>query len=133
MTDPISDMLTCIRNAQAVGRSTVDIPFSKIKLSLAEILVKEGFIKSVEKKGRGATRKLEIELIYEDKKNTIPKIIQLKRVSKPGKRDYVKAKDIRLVFGGKRGIIIISTPKGLMTGREAKKKGLGGERLCEIL
>ena len=133
MTDPISDMLTRIRNVQAVGRSTVDIPFSKIKFSLAEILVREGLVKSAEKKGRGAARRLEIELIYEDKKNTIPKISQLKRVSKPGKREYVRAKDIRLAFGGKRGIIIISTSKGLMTGREAKKKGLGGEILCEIL
>lgn len=131
MTDPISDMLNCIRNAQAVGHSSVDIPFSKIKLSLAEILVKEGFIKNVEKKGRGAKRRLEIELIYKDKKNTVPKIKQLKRVSKPGKREYVRVKDIRLVLGG-RGISIISTSKGLMTGKEARKKGLGGEILCEI-
>jgi len=133
MNDPIADMLTRVRNAQAVGHSTVDIPFSKIKLSLAEILVREGLIKSVEKKGRGAARKLEIELIYEDKNNTIPKISQLKRVSKPGRREYVKVKDIHLVFGGKRGVIILSTSKGLMTEREAKKKGLGGEILCEIL
>lgn len=131
MTDPISDMLTRIRNAQAVGHSTVDIPFSKIKLSLAEILVKEGFLKNVEKKGRGATRRLEIGLLYEDKKNTVPKINQLKRISKPGKREYIRAKDIRLVLGG-RGINIISTSRGLMTGQEAKKKGLGGEIIAEI-
>lgn len=131
MTDPISDMLTHIRNAQAVGHSTVDIPFSKIKLALAEILVKEGFIKKVEKKGRGANRRLEIGLLYEDKKNTIPKINQLKRISKSGKREYVRAKDIRFVLGG-RGISVISTSKGLMTGKEARKKRLGGEILCEI-
>jgi len=131
MTDPISDMLTQIRNAQTVGRSTVDIPFSKLKFSLAEILKKEGFLKKVSKKGRGAKRKIEIELLYEDKKNKISKINQLKRVSKPGKREYIRSKDIYPVLSGK-GISIISTSKGLMTGKEAKKKGLGGEVLCEI-
>lgn len=131
MVDPIADMLTRIRNAQAVGHATVDIPFSKIKFSLAEILVKEGFIKNAGKKDRGAKRRIEIELLYEDKKNTTPKIGQLKRISKPGKREYVRAKDIRPVLGG-RGISIISTSKGLMAGKEAKKKGLGGEILCEI-
>ena len=131
MVDPISDMLTRIRNAQAIGRPTVDIPFSKIKFSLAEILTKEGFTKKVEKKGRGIKKKIEIELLYEDKKNTIPKIGQLKRISKPGKREYIKTKDIRPILGG-RGINIISTSKELMTGKEAKKKGFGGEILCEI-
>ncbi len=131
MVDPISDMLTHIRNAQAVGHAVVDLPFSKIKLSLAEILAKEGFIKKVEKKGKGVKRKIEIELIYEDEKNNIPKINQLKRISKPGKREYIQAKNIRLILGG-RGINIISTSKGLMAGKEAKKKGLGGEVLCEI-
>jgi len=131
MTDPIADMLNRMHNAQAVGHPIADIPFSKIKLSLSEILTKEGFIKSVEKKGRGAKRRLEIELIYQDKKNTVPRINQLKKVSKPGKREYVRVKDIRLVLGG-RGISIISTSKGLMTGKEARNKGLGGEILCEI-
>lgn len=129
--DSISDMLTRIRNAQAVGHSTVDIPFSKIKFSLANILAKEKFIKSVSKKGRGIKRTIEIALIYEDKKNTIPKITQIKRISKPGKREYVRARDIRFVLGG-RGINIISTSQGLMTGKEARKKGLGGEILCEV-
>lgn len=131
MVDPISDMLTQIRNAQAIGHTTVDLPFSKIKFSLAEILAKEGLIKKISKKGRGIKRKLEIELLYEDKKNAIPKINQLKRISKPGKREYIKAKDIHPVLAG-RGINIISTSKGLMTGKEAKKKELGGEVLCEI-
>ena len=131
MVDPISDLLTRIRNAQAIGHTTVDLPFSKIKFSLAEILAKEGLIKKISKKGRGIKRKIEIELLYEDKKNTIPKINQLKRISKPGKREYIKAKDIRPVLTG-RGINIISTSKGLMTGKEAKKKELGGEILCEI-
>ncbi len=131
MTDPISDILTRIRNAQAVGHSTVDISFSKMKFSLAEILKKEDFVKSVSKKGRGIKRKIEIELMYQDEKNAIPKINQLKQISKPGKREYARAKDIRPILEG-RGINIISTSQGLITGKEAKKKGLGGEILCEI-
>lgn len=131
MVDPISDILTRIRNAQAVEHSTVDVPFSKIKFSLAEILAKQGFIKSVVKKGRGIKRKIEIELKYKDEKNTISQISQLKRISKPGKREYTRTKGIRSVLGG-RGISIISTSQGLMTGKEARKKGLGGEILCEI-
>lgn len=131
MVDPISDMLTRIRNALAVGHSTVDIPFSKIKFSLAEILANEGFVEKVERKGRGVKKRIEIKLMYEDKKNTIPKISHLKRISKPGKREYVQAKDIRPVLGG-RGMSVISTSRGLMTGKEAKKKGLGGEVLCEM-
>lgn len=131
VTDPIADMLTHIRNALAVGHSTVDIPFSKIKFSLAEILTKEGFIKNAEKKGRGVNRKIEIGLMYKDKKNSIPKVNQFRRISKPGKREYIRAKDIHPVLRGE-GISIISTSKGLMTGKEAKKKGLGGEVLCEI-
>ena len=131
MVDPISDILTRIRNAQAVEHSTVDVPFSKIKFSLAEILAKQGFIKSVVKKGRGIKRKIEIELKYKDEKNTISQISQLKRISKPGKREYIRTKGIRSVLGG-RGISIISTSQGLMTGKEARKKGLGGEILCEI-
>lgn len=131
MTDPISDMLTRIRNAQAVGHTTVDFPFSKIKFALAEILVKEEFIKKAEKKGRGIKRKIEIKLVYKDKKNAVPKINQLKRISKPGKREYIGAKNIHPILGG-RGISIISTSSGLMTGKEAKKKRLGGEVLCEV-
>lgn len=129
MIDPISDMLTRIRNAQAVGHTTVIIPFSKIKFSLAEILAKEKFIKSMTKKGR--KKEIEIELIYEDKKNSIPKINEIKRISKSGKREYIKAKDIHPILKG-RGINIISTSQGLMKGMTAKKKGLGGEVLCEI-
>lgn len=129
--DTIADMLNRIRNAQAVGHNTVIIPFSRVKFSLAEILAKEGFIKGVSKKGRGENRAMEIELIYEDKRNAIPKIKQLTRISKQGKREYTRSKNIRWVLGG-RGINIVSTSRGLMTGKEAKKKNLGGEMLCEI-
>ncbi len=129
--DPISDMLTRIRNAQAVGHSTVELPFSKMKFSLAKLLVKQGFLKKASKKGRGLTKKIEISISYKDKKNTIPRIGHLKRVSKPGKREYIKAKEIRPVLEG-RGLTIVSTSQGLMTGKEARKKGIGGEVLCEI-
>jgi len=131
MTDPIADMLTRIRNAQAVGHSTVSIPFSKIKYSIAEILAKEGFVKNVSKVGQKTKKVIKIELKYEDAKNTIPVISGLKRISKPGRRIYIKAKEIKSVLGG-RGISIISTSQGLMTGKEAKRKKLGGEILCEV-
>ncbi len=129
--DAISDMLTRIRNAQAVGHSTVELPFSKMKFSLGKILVKQGFLKKISKKGRGINKQIEITILYKDNKNTLPVIGHIKRVSKPGKREYIKAKEIKSVLGG-RGSIIISTSQGLMTGKEAKKKGFGGEVLCEI-
>ena len=131
MTDPISDILTRIRNAQAVGHAFVIVPFSKIKISIVEILAKNNFVGNITKKGRGVKKIIEIELKYKDKKNTIPNIHGIKRISKPGKRKYVRAKDIKSVLNGK-GISIISTPKGLMTGAEAKKSNLGGELLCEV-
>jgi len=129
--DPIADMLTRIRNAQAVGLSTVNIPFSRIKFSLAKILVKEGFIKKAEKKGRGIQRKIELILQYEDDKKMIPRIQILKRISKSGQRIYTKKKWLD-EFSKKHSIAILSTSQGLMTDRESKKKGVGGEILCEI-
>lgn len=131
MTDPISDMLTRIRNAQMVGHLDVEFPFSKIKFALAKILAKEGFLKKVDKTGKKNKRIITVELLYTDAKRTSPKITQIKRISKSGKREYVKSKDIYPVLGG-RGINIISTSKGLMTGKEARNKKLGGEIICEI-
>lgn len=131
MTDPISDMLTRIRNAQAVGHTTVDIPFSKLKFSLAKIIEKYGFVSHVIRRGRKIGKKIEIVLKYKDEKNKISQIQGLKRISKPGKRVYIKTEEIRPILGG-RGISIISTSKGLMIGKEAKKKKLGGEVVCEI-
>ena len=124
MTDPISDMLNSIRNAQAVLKETVSLPFSKMKYEIALILQKNGLIKEVEKKGR-KEKKLALTLY---KKNIIS---GLKRVSRSGQRIYVAAKDIKPVKGG-YGLAIISTSKGLMTNREAKKNKLGGEIICEI-
>jgi len=126
--DPIADMLTSIRNAQAVLKETVKIPFSKFKLELAKVLEKNGFVKKVEKKGRGIKRVIEIKLKYEDK---IPVISGLKKISKPGQRIYAGATEIKPVRSG-YGISIISTSKGLMTDKEVRKQNIGGEVICKI-
>jgi len=126
--DPISDMLIRIKNAQAVLHPTVEIPFSNFKYELAKILAKNGFIGTVEKKGRKTKKYIEIALKY---KEGIQAISGLRKVSKPGQRIYTNFKKIRKVKGG-YGMAIISTPKGLMTDREAKKQKLGGEIVCEI-
>jgi small subunit ribosomal protein S8 len=128
MTDPITDMLNRIRNAQAVFRSEVDIPFSKIKFEICQILAKEEFIESFEKKGRKNKKFIRITLKYNEK---ISAISDLKRISKPGQRIYLSYKRIKRVKGG-YGIAIISTPKGLMTDKEVRKQKLGGEVICEI-
>jgi len=128
MTDPISDMLTRIRNAQAVSHQTVSIPFSKLKLSLAEILEKAGVIGGVSVLGKKIDKIIKIKLKYENGK---PLMSNLKRISKQGQRIYIKKNDLRSVRQG-YGLAIISTSKGLMTNTEAKRKGLGGEVFCEI-
>ena len=126
--DPISDMLTSIRNAMAVGHPTVNIPFSNLKYEIAKILEKEGFVKKAEKKGRRVKKNIEITLKYDGK---VPAISDLKRISKSGQRIYLPYKKIKRVKEG-LGIAIISTSKGLMTNKEARKQKLGGEVICEI-
>ena len=121
-------MLIRIKNAQAVLHPTVEIPFSNFKYELAKILAKNGFIGTVEKKGRKTKKYIEIALKY---KEGIRAISGLRKVSKPGQRIYTNFKKIRKVKGG-YGMAIISTPKGLTTDREAKKQKLGGEIVCEI-
>jgi small subunit ribosomal protein S8 len=128
MTDPISDMLNRIRNAQAVLKTQLDFPFSNFKYEIAKILEKEGFIEKIEKKGKKTKRTIEIILKYDDKK---PAISGLKRISKLGQRIYSPSKKIKKIRGG-YGILIISTSKGLMTNKEAKRQKLGGEIICEI-
>lgn len=128
MTDPISDMLTSIKNALAVRNPTVSLSFSNLKYEIGKILEKEGFIENVEKRGKGMKKTLEITLKYIEKK---PAISGLKRISKPGQRIYCSWKKIRPVKSG-YGIAIISTSKGLMTNKEARKQKLGGEVICEI-
>ena len=129
MTDPIADMLTRIRNANMVRHSTVLIPASKVKRSIADILKQEGFIKDYEvlqDKKQGIIR---IHLKYGHNNQRI--ITGLKRISKPGLRVYAKKDELPKVLGG-LGIAIVSTSQGVMTDREARKSGYGGEVLCYI-
>ena len=128
LTDPIADMLVRIKNAQAVGHGTVRIPFSKLKFAMLQILEKEGFIAKVEKRGKDVKKYIKIDLKYN---KNLPAISSAKRISKPGQRIYVGKSDIRLVRQG-YGTAIISTSKGLMTDKEAKKQKIGGELMCEI-
>lgn len=129
MTDPVADMLTAIRNAQAVKKETVEVPFSNLKYAIAEILAKHGFVKKIEKEGRKVKRVMSIALKYNSDKS--PKISGLKRISKPGQRIYKNFKSLKPVYSG-FGIAVISTSKGLMTDKEARKQKLGGEVICEI-
>jgi small subunit ribosomal protein S8 len=127
MTDPISDMLTRIRNAGRALLPTVELPHSRMKESLAHILKKEGYVVDVAVDGK-TIKKLKIQLKYQGKKSVIE---GLKRVSKPGLRKYVGATEIPRVLGG-LGVSIVSTSEGVMTGTQAKKKNLGGELLCYV-
>ncbi|MBI4812510.1 30S ribosomal protein S8 [Candidatus Falkowbacteria bacterium] len=134
MTDPISDMLTRIRNASAVGKEEVVLPMSKIKHGIAQILEREGWIKKTEilKEGEGIDNAFsELRLILKYKKGGEPAITSLKRISKPGLRIYASKSELPTVLNN-LGIAIISTPQGLMTNKEAGKKGIGGEVICEI-
>lgn len=126
--DPISDMLNRIRNGQAVLKEQVEIPFSNLKYEIAKILQECGFIEKVEKKGKKTKRIIEITLKYSHK---IPAISGLKRISKSGQRIYKSFKKLRSVKSG-YGIEIISTSKGLMTDKEARRQKLGGEIICQI-
>ena len=128
MTDPIADMLTRIRNAQRANHLNVEMPSSKFKLALAKILKKEGFISDVIQHKKGVMITLEIVLRKIDDHYAISEI---KRISKPGQRSYVKKDKVQKVLNN-YGIAIISTPKGVMTNIEAKKIGVGGEIICEV-
>ncbi len=131
MVDPITDMLNRIRNAQAVSKKTVLVPFSKLKFEIAKILEEEGFIKKVEKKRRKEKRVIELNLNCPKKGGEGKDPIKLERISRPGQRIYSGVKDINKIKKG-YGVAILSTPKGIMTDREAKKKNLGGEVLFKI-
>ena len=130
MSDPIADMLTRIRNANTAKHDTVDVPASKMKLAIAEILLKEGYIKSYDVEEVGRFKNIHITLKYNKDKST--KIITgLKRISKPGLRVYAGAEELPRVLGG-LGIAIISTNKGVMTDKEARLANVGGEVLAFI-
>ena len=129
-TDPISDMLTRIRNASAVRKAEVIIPFSKIKLAIAQILEREGFIEKIENEEEGVTTRKDIRL-HLKYSGRVPVINGLDRISKPGRRLYVNQNNLPKVRNG-MGIAIISTSQGLVTDKEAHKKKLGGEVICEV-
>ncbi len=129
MTDPIADMLTRIRNGAQASHSSVDVPSSKLKVALAKVLKEEGYIEDYEVKQVGKFNVLTITLKYDSKNK--PVITKLVRVSKPGLKTYSKAKNLEKVLGG-LGIAVVSTSKGLMTDRKARKENIGGEVLCYV-
>ena len=130
MSDPIADMLTRIRNANTAKHDTVDVPASKMKIAIAEILLKEGYIKNYELVEAGSFKNIHITLKYGKDKNE--KIITgLKRISKPGLRVYANAAELPKVLGG-LGIAIVSTNKGILTDKEARKNNVGGEVIAFV-
>jgi small subunit ribosomal protein S8 len=134
VNDPISDMLTRIRNATISGQTLVAMPSSKIKVAIAKILQQEGYISTydVVDGQRKGHKILRIRLKYiGERRYRKPVITGLERVSKPGRRVYTKRRDIPWVLSG-MGIAILSTPKGVMTGQTARKYGVGGELLCKV-
>ena len=129
MTDPVADMLTRIRNANTAGHATVDIPASKIKKNIAEILVKEGYIKGYEVVAGETQDIIRVTMKYGPEKTKV--ISGIKKISKPGLKVYAKANEVPKVLGG-LGIAIISTCSGLITDKEARKLGVGGEVICYV-
>ncbi len=128
-TDPIADMLTRIRNAIHAQKEIVEIPFSQLKMKLAQILQENGYIRALNLIEDGKKKKISLILKYANSK--APSLITLNRISKPGRRVYVGYEDLKPVLGG-MGLSVISTSKGLLTDRQAKEMKAGGELLCEI-
>jgi small subunit ribosomal protein S8 len=128
MTDPIADMLTRIRNGQQARQALVSMPASKLKLAVAKVLESEGYIGGVSEQAEGVKKILKIELKYHE---NAPVIDRIERVSRPGLRIYKAADDLPRVLGG-LGIAIVSTSRGVMTDREARSGGHGGEVLCVV-
>lgn len=131
VNDTIADMLTRIRNAGLARHETTHVPSTKMTRSVAQVLKAEGFIAEYEEAGEGVKKNLVITLKYKGRNRSKPLITNLKRVSKPGLRVYSNCKDLPKVLGG-IGIAVISTSSGIMTDREARKAGVGGEVLCYV-
>lgn len=125
-TDPIADMLTRIRNGLSSNRQEVIVPYSKIKHAIADILYQQGYIASVKKINNKAFSELKLQL-----SGSTRKITKVDRISKPGRRIYTAKSEIPTILGG-RGIVIVSTPSGIMTGTQARKAGVGGELICSV-
>lgn len=129
MNDPISDMLIRIKNAGMAGKSVISIPYSKLKYSIIELLNKEGYVGDFFKKGKKNPSSIELNIIF--KKDGSPRVQEVKRLSKPSSRFYLKSTEIKPVKRG-LGIVVLSTPNGIVTGLEAKKNNVGGEALFKI-
>jgi small subunit ribosomal protein S8 len=129
VTDPIADMLTRIRNGLIVRKAFVLVPSSKIKVAIAQILLDEGFIQGYEVTNERPQPNIRLWLKYDEKRR--PVVTGLKRVSRPGRRVYKGKRDLPWVLSG-LGIVIVSTPQGVMTGRDARRQGVGGEILCYV-
>ena len=128
-SDPIADMLTRIRNALTARHPKVDVPASRLKMDIARILKEEGYIANFKLAEEGVTRTIKIYLKYTPDNSSV--ISKIERVSRPGCRVYVGRKEIPRVLGG-LGINILTTPRGVMTGRKAHREGVGGEVLCQV-
>lgn len=127
-TDPVADMLSRIRNAILVNKTSVEMPHSKMKQKVAEQLQAANFVDKVEVEDAGIAKKLVVTI---NKSGANARISVIEKVSKPGRRMYAKADEIPTVKNG-RGVVIVSTSKGLMTGRDAKKQNIGGELICKV-
>jgi small subunit ribosomal protein S8 len=128
MTDPIADMIIRMKNAGDARKDTTSFPYSKIKHDICELLKKEGFVGTCTKKGKKTTTSIEVEILYPGDE---PRITGVRKISKPSRRIYQGSKDIRRVKNG-FGMLVLTTPKGIMTGDEARKEKIGGEALFEI-
>jgi small subunit ribosomal protein S8 len=129
MTDPIGDMLTRIRNASSVNHNSVDVPASRLKMELARLLKEEGFVRDVEWVTDAGKRSIRIYLKYGSQKEKV--ISGIKRISRPGLRVYAKKDEVPKVLGG-LGCAILSTPEGILTDKQCRQKGIGGEVMCYI-
>lgn len=128
VNDPIADFIIQLKNASAVLKASVVLPYSELKFTIAELLSKEGFVKGVSKKGKKVRKYLEIDLLYKDDS---PCIHGVKRVSKPGRRIYKKSSELRPIKQG-TGLLLLSTPKGVLTDKDARLQKVGGEAMFEI-
>jgi small subunit ribosomal protein S8 len=129
MTDPIADLLTRVRNGHTAKHRTVRVPHSRTKESIVRLLVDAGYLAAFDVEGEGASRELVVELKYD--RDGTPAITGLSRISRPGRRVYCGKGDVPRVLGG-LGVVILSTPRGIMTGGTSAKQGVGGEVLCSI-
>ncbi|SRR5258706_654331 len=129
VTDPIADFLTSLRNGLRARHKTVEVPASRLKTQMAAILRDEGYIAGFREVADGQKKRIELRLKYSN--NNEPIITRIQRISRPGRRVYVGSREVPKVLGG-MGISILTTPKGLMTGKAARKEHVGGEVLCEV-